>query len=305
MNSATTSKAGQVHWKEMLEECIVCSDRQYSMFSKGRFGYSRCCSCGLVTTNPIPSAQEIENHYRQKLQSGNYQLYLKDPSKYDRVYSGFVDKVKSVLALEGQNLLGQDILDIGCFAGGLLDLFRNEGANVFGIELQKEAVEIASQKLPGCIYQADLHSDQFPQGPFDIITLTGVIEHVIEPLGLVSRIFELLKPGGMTMIQTPNSGSLFAKLMGRHWPPYASVEHIYLFTKESLTRVLSDTGFEKIETSKHWKWLPSSYIYQNLENFGPEWQPICGPIYQILPERIKELPLPFYVGEIIITAKKP
>ena len=45
--------------------------------------------------------------------------------------------------------------------------------------------------------------------------------------------------------------------------------------------------------------------YNNLKTFGPEWQRILAPIYHILPGKLKKLSLPFYIGETIVTARKP
>ena len=288
----------------MVDKCIVCSGKYQSIFTYTGFDYWRCSSCGLVATSPIPSAEKIEDYYRQTFQDGNYALLMQNPLQYEKVYAEFVDVLRNILTIEGRRFKGIDILDIGCFTGDMLVLLKQEGANVSGLELQKEAVEIANRKLPGCIYQADVFGDKFPQVQFDIITLTGVIEHVIDPMKLLYRIFAQLKPGGIFLMQTPNSGSFLAKLMGKYWPPYTPIQHIYIFTINSLHQSLNNVGFARIKPTWHWKSLPISYIYNNLKTFGPEFQRILAPIYRLFPDKLKNLALPFYIGETIVTARK-
>lgn len=184
------------------------------------------------------------------------------------------------------------MLDIGTFKGEFLEVVREMGANVYGLELQREAVEIAHQKLPGRVIKADVHDTQYPQTDFDLITLSGLIEHVVDPGRMLKRVFELLKPGGLIMLQTPNSASLLARLMRQYWPPYSPVERIYLFGREALERSLTQHGFERIEYHPHVKWLAVEYIYEQFQNFGPEFYRLLRPAYRLLPGFGRRLTIP-------------
>jgi hypothetical protein len=50
--------------------------------------------------------------------------------------------------------------------------------------------------------------------------------------------------------------------------------------------------------------LPVEYVYENMKNFGPELRRVLSPVYSILPRPVRQSALPFYVGEMIVTAKK-
>ena len=195
------------------------------------------------------------------------------------------------------------VLDVGCFTGDLLQLLAERGADVYGLELQREAVSIANERLPGRVFQADVHGTAFPQGPFDIVTATGLIEHVVDPVALVRRMADLLRPGGILLLQTPDSGSIPARLLGRYWPPYAPVEHIHLFTRNSIHRVLTG-AFDDVAIRAHWKRLPVDYVYEMMINFGPQLRRLVTPIYRVTPGPIRRSALPFYAGEIIVTARR-
>jgi SAM-dependent methyltransferase len=248
----------------------------------------------------------IEAHYAKKFREGNYALLRTYSEQYLSVYQGFVKVLERKLRSYSLTLGGLTVLDIGCFTGEFLGLLKDKGvAGSYGLELQPEAVEIASKRLPGCIFQADVFSKDFPAVPCDVITLLGVIEHVIEPVRLLRRAYDLLNQGGVLMLQTPNSASLLAHVMGKFWPPYAPVEHIHLFSKKALHRVLDDMGLVDITFYPHWKKLPIGYVYHMLQHFGPELHSISLPFFKLLPHFVTNLPLPFYAGEMIVTAQKP
>lgn len=286
-------------------ECIVCSTPQHSRFESRDFEYFGCPKCRHVTTYPYPSPEMITEHYRQKYQDGNYSLLRKYARQYtEGVYLGFANLLESRLREQNLPLNGARVLDVGCFTGEFIELLSQRGADVYGVELQEEAVKIASEKLPGRICQANIHDTDFPWKDFDAVTLLGVIEHVLEPLKLIARCTKLLRPRGVLFIQTPNSGSLLASLSGRYWPPYAPVEHIHLFSSDGVRRLLVEQGFSNIVIKPHWKKLPISYVYNMFKNYGPQFYRFGGPFYRLLPQRIRETVLPFYGGEMLVLAIK-
>lgn len=285
-------------------QCLVCGSYQRWMFEYQGHQYHRCVSCGLVSTYPLPDAAAIEAHYAENFERGNYQLLREQATAYARVYCRFADALEQAFAARGRSLKGAAILDVGCFTGGLLLELQRRGADVFGLELQKEAVELANERLPGRVFQADVRGNGFPTMELDAVTLMGVIEHVLDPAGLLRRAAQLLKPGGFLLLRTPDSASLPARLLGKLWPPYAPVEHIHLFSRQSLRALLGQQGFAEIKCRQQWKRLPVAYVYNMFQTFGPELHRLFAPLYWMLPGFVRELTLPFYVGGVVLTAKR-
>ena len=284
--------------------CVLCREQQRLMFEYQNSSYFRCVGCALVSTYPVPDLAALQAHYAQKFLDGNYRLLQEYSTQYRAVYEDFARVLKRRLGRRGQQLAGLDVLDIGCFTGEFLHVLMESGASVYGLELQTEAVQIAAEKFPGRIFQADVLSKDFPQVKCDIITLLGVLEHVLDPIALLRRAAELLNPCGLLMIQTPNSTSLLARLLGKLWPPYAPIEHIHLFSSQSVKTALRDIGFVDIEITQHWKRLPISYIYFMLRDFGPEFHAWLRPLYRHLPHSLVAAAIPCYAGEMIVTAIK-
>jgi hypothetical protein len=90
--------------------------------------------------------------------------------------------------------------------------------------------------------------------------------------------------------------------MGKHWPPYTPVEHIHLFSKQSLKTLLEMHGFKNIHYKAHWKTLSISYVHSMLKTFSPEFHRNSKSIFDILPKFITEIKMPFYIGEVILFA---
>lgn len=279
----------------------MCGRPSAAAFRKGGWSYRRCAGCGLVFQHPLPDAGTIRAHYQQKYVSGNYQLLAQFAAQYRRIYEDYADRLAELVDLRA----GPRVLDVGCFTGDFLQVLRQRGADVYGVELQAEAVAVANRQLPGRVFAATLESRDFPQLAYDVITLLAVIEHVPDPAAMVDRCCQLLAPGGVLMIETPNSGALLARALGKRWPPYAPVEHLHLFSAQALQSLLAQRGFTSIETRAHVKRLPVEYVYQMTRSFGAEWRWLLTPLYRLLPGPWRRAALPFYVGEMILTARQP
>ena len=291
--------------REFAAICTVCTRDQQHMFDYRSYHYYRCPKCSHVTTYPTPDRNAIHEHYDRKFNEGNYQLLRDFSQEYRKIYDYYVRILDLQLLTRGLSWDGLKVLDVGCFTGEFLQILKTHGADVYGLELQSRAVEIANRKLDGRVFQVDIDRADFPQMSFDLISLLGVIEHVVDPIRLISRAQELLCPGGLLLIQTPNSGSFLARAMRGLWPPYAPVEHIHLFSRQSLTVALLQLGFTKILYEGHWKKLPVDYVFNMLQNYGPEFHRLIKPVYMRLPERLTRASLPFYVGEMLVIAHKP
>jgi 2-polyprenyl-3-methyl-5-hydroxy-6-metoxy-1,4-benzoquinol methylase len=141
---------------------------------------------------------------------------------------------------------------------------------------------------------------------YDLVTALDVIEHVRDPKGFISRISKaLLKPGGILMLTTPNSGSVSRMVLGRFWPHY-KVEHITYPTPTALRNICREAGLEVVSLRVLIKLLPVGYCLNVLSGFGPEaTRRFGGFLNRSLPSSCKSSHIMFPTGELIVCARRP
>jgi 2-polyprenyl-3-methyl-5-hydroxy-6-metoxy-1,4-benzoquinol methylase len=271
--------------------CPTCHHATWRrLYHRQGWDFVRCDTCSLVRLNPIPTDEQLADHYGARFASGNYEP-AKAAERLPTLRGVFAE-----FAAQGPGRL----FDVGCFDGGLLDIASEARWETWGIDYQGSAVDIARDKHPGHIAVGPLETYEPPRRDFDVVTAVGLIEHLRQPDALARFAKNALRPGGMLVVQTPDRGSLPAQLLGRYWPPIAPPEHIWYFNRANLTRLLTEAGFEGIRVRSHWKRLRIGYAYEQLGVFGPELQRLMRPVQKM--PRVLDWHLPMYGGEMLLVA---
>ena len=141
------------------------------------------------------------------------------------------------------------VLDIGASMGHFLNLFKRIGLdNVEGLEPSKLAAE-AAMKHYGIRVHTGTVADWRNSGKFDLVILSGVLEHMYLLNDAVSKIGDFIESNGFFFISTPNA-SRFNE--NRQEEPFLefSIEHINFFSKIHLENILHKNGFELIAFSE-------------------------------------------------------
>jgi len=145
------------------------------------------------------------------------------------------------------------ILDLGCGNGYFANYLISAGYNAYGTDASEKGIAIAKQTNPDRFFVQDLSTGKLPpelQGlKFDTIISTEVIEHLYDPEGFIAFCKQVLNDKGEIIISTPYHGylknlgiSLFNK-WDMHMNPTWHGGHIKLWSKATLSRVLTDAGF--------------------------------------------------------------
>jgi 2-polyprenyl-3-methyl-5-hydroxy-6-metoxy-1,4-benzoquinol methylase len=168
------------------------------------------------------------------------------------------------------------ILDIGCGDGRFLEVLRAHGPKdweLVGIDFDEAAVERCRAR-GFTAYAKRVEELEGQDESFDAIVMLQLIEHVDDPVKIAKRAFELLRPGGLFVVETPNVAGLDYKLFHRRWwGHYHFPRHWNLFSKASLTKMLEAQGFsvmradQLISTSA---WTISLHNYF-LDKRYPDW----------------------------------
>lgn len=143
------------------------------------------------------------------------------------------------------------VLDVGCYTGGLLAYLKGQGHRVLGLEQDRAAAQIA-QSLGVDVLTGDLEDPAFLAGlevrP-DVILLLDVLEHLRDPTAALRELRGMLRPGGRVLVTGPNVGywALRKSLLLGKWE-YGDAgpmdrTHLRFFTRSTWIDLLEQTGF--------------------------------------------------------------
>jgi 2-polyprenyl-3-methyl-5-hydroxy-6-metoxy-1,4-benzoquinol methylase len=137
------------------------------------------------------------------------------------------------------------LLDVGCGNGEFLEVAAECGWKAVGVDPDPKAVAKAKE-LGLEVYQGGVEVFQGKQALFDFISLSHVIEHVHSPPELLKACFDLLRPGGLLWIETPNINSFGHKFYTTSWRGIETPRHLVLLNYRSLQTVLYSCGFGRV-----------------------------------------------------------
>lgn len=224
--------------RDKIEFCPVCggSSRTPWLHSLG-FDLVRCLGCGHRYSAEVLSEADLAG------------TYYAEP---DADIAARSLAAKRARFREYEAIIGPDfskrgrVLDVGCNAGELLELFREAGWSVAGVEASPGPAEYARNKLHAPVWQGPAEG-AIPEGEtFDLITMTHVLEHVRRPGELLNRLRRALRPGGAILIEVPNAGDALIGLFRGYYRPLCPGDHVSFFDEGSLRRLLEKSGFSMI-----------------------------------------------------------
>jgi 2-polyprenyl-3-methyl-5-hydroxy-6-metoxy-1,4-benzoquinol methylase len=206
----------------------------------------RCQNCGLVYQNPRPSLSEISVHYPPESE-----FYCENPSAdapalLRRVITLGLDK-RSALVNRWKPM-GR-LLDIGCSVGLFLEnMASRPGWQVMGVEPSSIAANIA-HKHGLDVFTGTLQQASFPNDSFDVVTMWDVLEHLHDPIASLVEIRRILNTNGVLVVRVPNLDSWNARVFGQYWAGLDAPRHLYVFSEDTLQRLLTKAGFRVLETT--------------------------------------------------------
>jgi 2-polyprenyl-3-methyl-5-hydroxy-6-metoxy-1,4-benzoquinol methylase len=198
------------------------------------------------------------------------------------------------------------ILDVGCATGDLLCLLDRPGRRLFGVDLNREAVKRAEERLPSAsLHAGTLRDGPFPDIRFDVVTMVDFLEHVRDPEEELVKAAARLSDPGRLIISTPCAGSFVHRVTRRSWPQYRE-EHVTYLSRLGMKSLLARAGLACVALRSTRKAVTFAYLYGQATAYPhPMITPAMRFAYQRLPLRGAR-PIRLWFGEMtVVAAREP
>lgn len=156
-------------------------------------------------------------------------------------------KVEMIVA---HHATGGRLLDIGPGGGAFAYLAQNAG---FDVEVLDLAVDVCDEleRVLGVRAHRSAADDATLAGlgPYDVITMWHVAEHIEDPRSTLDAAARELAPGGLLVVASPNPLSLQFRFLGRRWPHLDAPRHLRLIPAATLEAWSEDAGLDVLLTT--------------------------------------------------------
>ncbi len=227
-------------------KCPACHGQHIrEAFLEFGFKVFGCDDCGhLFSTAAV--GQDYDGYFSQSISS---EAVLAAAKAHERLFDDFISEVLPKKS-------GGKLLDVGTGYGFFVKAVQEKTDwQAWGVETSAAAVAVAERELGlktvvhGAVQASDL------PGPFDVITMFDVLEHVPDPDLLLASIRKLLASDGLLFIHTPNATMQLAKAKlkrlvhngvkpGVHY--LEAGDHVNVYTQRSARTVLGRNGFNEV-----------------------------------------------------------
>jgi 2-polyprenyl-3-methyl-5-hydroxy-6-metoxy-1,4-benzoquinol methylase len=193
----------------------------------------QCSACNLIQLNSQPV-----HYYREVVRAS---AYSKEMETYRlQQFAYFVKE---------QELVDKKGIEIGCGRGEYLKLLKQVGIDAYGLEYGEDSVS-QCKKDGYKVFQGFINDigNQLPEAPYDAFFILNWLEHLPQPHLTLRRIAENLSQNAVGLVEVPNfdmilASNLFSEFIN---------DHLFYFTEETFTQLLSISGFEVVECNSIW-----------------------------------------------------
>ncbi len=226
--------------------CNFCGRNSFTLVAKEKRFKTHipvviCNHCGLICLNPRWPKDVYADFYKE-----DYRKLIPVDADSQKIYENQLSYGKRILEFcEGHLSDGLKVFEIGCAAGGVLQVFKDaRKAEVQGLEPNIAHADFASEKLNTTIQKQLVEDYLIKESEYDFILMTQTVNHLFDPMGVFKKVYAMLKGGGKFYIDVQN----FSEYLKFSNKPF-QVDHIYYFYPEVLLAMLKFCGFSPVKVS--------------------------------------------------------
>lgn len=212
------------------------------------FRLNKCCQCSIMFANPAPAESDLIGQYNEAAFDSSTEANLAA-----RTYAKLLRKFLALAPARDA------ALDIGTGNGAfILELLALGFKRPYGIEPSKAPIAAADNLARGLIQHGAFEASLFEANSFDLVSCFQTLEHVYTPGKMLGEIMTILKPGGAVFFVDHDYTGILNRIMGLKSPIY-DIEHMQLFNRKSMRRMLENAGYENVRMVAVWNAYPLKY----------------------------------------------
>jgi 2-polyprenyl-3-methyl-5-hydroxy-6-metoxy-1,4-benzoquinol methylase len=228
-NSVVVAKTGQ-----QTNICPVCSGREFEQVGHpAALDLWRCRGCTLLVLQKENDAlfAEVEQEY-----FGEGYLRRQGPLAERILQNKAKQRIRDIARLQPTG----KFLDLGCGTGELIGAAKAAGYDVEGLDYSAPLARYVAKKYDVVVHEGE-SSQVALHERYDVIAMSHVIEHVLQPQATVKSLAAMLKPGGLLYLATPNIDCWEARYRG--WGSYEPY-HLLYFNPHTIQLLLEQAQFQ-------------------------------------------------------------
>lgn len=241
----------------------------------------KCSACQVIYVDEKLTQQQVSTYY----EVANDPLYFDEQEARRITFQKYLKKIPR----KGK------LLDIGTNTGLFVKVALDNNWEAAGLEPNKWGVEYAKKNYGINLVNKPFEKGTFKKESFDVVTMWDVIEHFMNPVLEMKKIYSIVKPGGVFAFSTIDPDSLLAKIMGSKWPWYMEMHKVF-FNQKAAAFFLKKAGFKKIVFSPHFRNLSLGYLATRLEAVDSTLSKIA--IKLITAFGFSEIIVPYYANDL-------
>lgn len=240
------------------KKCYLCKSKNYfqrpgSVRDNKKLKILECNDCGLVYLSSTTHIKKL--HYEKSGMHNGIKPNVNSWLKANRV-----DDMRRYKLLKNY-ISNKKIIDFGCGAGGFLKLISKVAKDANGVELEQAMQQsYIARKLN---VFTDLKFAIQSKKKWNILTAFHVVEHLSDPIKILSKLSKLMTNKGEMFIEVPNSeDALLTLYKNNAFQNFAYwSQHLYLFNVNNL-KELAKKAKLKVKWTKYVQRYPlSNHLY--------------------------------------------
>jgi SAM-dependent methyltransferase len=240
------------------QQCPLCGYSSGRMRAVAGGVVARCSGCGILYTVPPRTDAELALLYDDDY----FRSWLAVlPAHDEMIEAAERDQEPRVRFLSSLRAPGS-VLDVGAATGFFLVVARQYGWEIAAVEPSVAAWGWARKRFnlpPAAPSLAEVDRS----ARFDAICFWHSLEHHANLRTALRTSKQLLRPGGVVIIECPNAASLDARIKRGRWDGWHLPYHTFHFTSKTLSQELQRAGLRVLEV-RHSIWRPLSTVARAL-----------------------------------------